>query len=123
MTLRNATANDASLHIASTESDPVTPPTARPRTFTPRRMAPLAKGDVKVQVQIMSGKNVAAWHRRMVGGMRTACDVDLTKRENREFGFRIESYADLICEDGCFSPAELAESKRLRAIADAERMK
>lgn len=117
MTLRNA-ANDASVQI-QTESTDVVP--IRPRTITARRstITPLRE-DLTVQIQIMGGKDVSRWHRKMVGGYKTACGLDLTLPENKQMGHRIESYLDRICED-CHTDGEIEESAKLNAARAANR--
>jgi hypothetical protein len=63
--------------------------------------------DLTVQVKLtIHGE----WHRKAIGGKQTACGQSLGGYASRD-----ESYAGMLCEDGCFSPHELLELARLTA--------
>ena len=65
--------------------------------------------DLQVQVRI----DGSAWHRKMIGGLRTACDKAIDPRFPGSL--RHESYLDELCTDGCYSKVELAESRHRNA--------
>ncbi len=80
--------------------------------------ATLPADDLTVQVHHDDGH----WHRRAIGGLSTGCGKTLS-RPNGGPGLggnaqRFETYLaheGPLCTDGCFSPWELEESKRLTA--------
>jgi hypothetical protein len=66
--------------------------------------------DLTVQVKLTLN---GCWHRKAIGGKHTACGKPLGGWASRD-----ESYAGLLCEEGCFSPYEMHELARLPASKD-----
>jgi hypothetical protein len=66
--------------------------------------------DLTVQVKLALN---GCWHRKAIGGKQTACGRPLGGWASRD-----ESYAGLLCEEGCFSPYEMHELARLAASKD-----
>jgi hypothetical protein len=57
--------------------------------------------DLSVQVKLTPH---GEWHRKAVGGARTACG-----RALGGYATRIEQYMGKLCEDGCFSKWEISQ--------------
>jgi hypothetical protein len=68
---------------------------------------PDERQDLTVQIRMDDGQ----WHRKMIGGLRTACGKSINYRHG--YQPRHESYDGALCLDGCFSPDEVAENERL----------
>jgi len=70
--------------------------------------------DLKVHVRIIpidrssTPEELRYWHRRMIGGRKTACDQDADIRY-AVIATRHETYKGPLCPK-CFTPAELRES-------------
>ena len=73
--------------------------------------------DLTVQVRVhpldryVTPDEARLWHRRMIGGHRTACDLDADTRYAVN-GKRHESYKGPLCPK-CFTPAELEKSAEI----------
>jgi len=66
--------------------------------------------DLTLQVKLLPD---GCWHRKAIGGKRTACGHLLGG-----YAARDERYTGELCADGCFSPYELHELTRLVAVDD-----
>lgn len=85
----------------------------RVRDLEARKAAP---EDLDVQVRTDGDE----WHRRAIGGHRTACGQDLTKAPFKGGSLRGESYKGRLCTKGCFSAYELALSHQINSDVDPD---